>query len=316
VLTGCGAGEQAAAPTATTADTGYPRTVTDSTGAMVGIATRPQRVVALTNLWDLDAVLALGVAPVQFGIRAFVGQYTGSEQVSWPWHEEALRRLNATAERMNGDEPNLEVLALAKPDLIVGMPWHFENGREQFEQIAPTIALMANWRDSLRIVGDTFGQREQAEQIISATDARIATSLSDLNLGPKTVAIISCYDNITFNGFGHPADGRADLFQCAGFTLLDTIVAQATAEAPVAEFSIELLPSLAPADVIVLFDYGDGTTGSGILANPLFTQLPAVKDGRLVVLTQGELAQGLSTISPVNVEFCLKVVRQAGELVA
>ena len=65
----------------------------------------------------------------------------------------------------------------------------------------------------------------------------------------------------------------------------------------------------------MLFDYGnDGTNASGILENPLFTQLPAVQAGRLVVLKQGEMAQGMSTISPINVEFCLEVVRQAGEL--
>lgn len=73
---------------------------------------------------------------------------------------------------------------------------------------------------------------------------------------------------------------------------------------------------LEPAQVIVLFDYGgDGTNDSGILANPLFLALPAVKAGRLVVLTQGELAQGMSTISPINRDFCLDVVRQAATLV-
>ena len=318
VINGPSTASTTAATTAPAAATNaYPVTVNDATNVTTTIAARPQRVVTLTNLWDLDALLALGIAPVQFGIRAFVGQYTGSEQISWRWHEETLKQLNATAERMNGDEPNLEVLALAKPDLIIGLPWHFENGREQFAQIAPTISLTANWRDSLRMLGNVFALSDKAEEIITATDARIASSLSDLALGEKTVAIISCYDNTYFNGFGHEADGRADLFQRAGFTLLDVISSQATADAPVKEFSMELLPSLAPADVIVLFDYGnDGTNSSGILANPLFTQLSAVQAGRLVVLTQGEMAQGLSTISPINVEFCLEVVRQAGELVA
>ena len=307
----------AAAPTTApdAATDAYPVTVTDATNVTTTIPVPPQRVLTLTNLWDLDAVLSLGIAPVQFGIRAFVGQYTGSEQVSWQWHEEMLKQLNATAERMNGDEPNLEVVALAKPDLIVGLPWHFENGRDAFAQLAPTIAVTTNWRDSLRIVGDAFALRAKAEQIIAATEERIATSLRDLNWGEKTVAVISCYDNTYFNGFGHEADGRADLFQRAGFTLLDVISSQTTADEPVKEFSIELLPSLAPADVIVLFDYGnDGTNASGILENPLFTQLPAVQAGRLVVLKQGEMAQGMSTISPINVEFCLEVVRQAGEL--
>jgi iron complex transport system substrate-binding protein len=177
------------------------------------------------------------------------------------------------------------------------------------------IQLVANWRTNLMILGDVFAIPDQAAKIITEADQRIATSLSDLNMGKKTVAIISCYDNTVFYGFGHPADGRADLFQRAGFSLFDVISAKATAEEPVSEFSMELLPSLGSADVIVLFDYGDGTNGSGILANPLFKQLSPVANGRLIVLKQGELAQGLSTISPINIDFCLDVVRQAGKLV-
>lgn len=334
LLTACGAAPQAAAPTgapmatdapattnapAPTASTAadYPRSVKDTAGIDVSIAARPRRVVALSNMWDLDALLSLDIAPITFGIRAFVGEYTGSPRVSWTWHEDRLKRLNATAERINGDETNIEVVAAAQPDLIVAMSWALENTRDELAQLAPVIQVVPNWRESLKVVGQAFALGEQAESIIADTDQRIATSLQDLNLDKPTLALISCYDNTAFYGFGHPADGRADLFQRAGFSLLDVISAKATAAAPVPEFSIELLPSLEPAAVVVLFDYGsDGVQPSGILDNPLFKQLPAVAAGRLVVLKQGELAQGLSTISPLNVEFCLDVVRQAGKLLA
>jgi iron complex transport system substrate-binding protein len=267
---------------AATAD--FPRTVQDATGVEVTIPARPQRVVCLQNLWDLDALLALGIAPVQFGIRSFVGQYTGSAEVSWQWHEEALTRLGATPVRMNGDEPNLEVIAQARPDLILGGYWNFETARDEFAKLAPPVALKPDWRESVRIVGEAVGEADKAAQIIVETDEQIASTLADLNMGEKTIAIISCYDNTYFNGFGHPADGRADLFQRAGFTLLEAIATESSAEAPVKEFSIELLSILEPADVIVLFDYGnDGVNPSGILENPLFTKLPAVQAGRLLV---------------------------------
>lgn len=304
----------AAAPAAA-GDSGFPRTVTDATGVEVTIPAHPQRIVCLQNLWDLDALLALGIAPVQFGIRSFVGEYTGSTEVSWQWHEETLQQLGATPVRMNGDEPNLEVIAQANPDLILGGYWNFETARDEFSKLAPSIGLNADWRESVRIVGEAVGEAAKAAQVIAETDAKIASALTDLNMGQKTIAIISCYDNTYFNGFGHPADGRADLFQRAGFTLLEAIATESSAETPVKEFSIELLSILEPADVIVLFDYGnDGVNPSGILENPLFTKLPAVQAGRLLVANQGELAQGLSTISPINLDFCLDVVRQAGEL--
>jgi iron complex transport system substrate-binding protein len=305
---------QAEGATATSAAAAYPRTVTDSANIAVSIGAQPQRVVCLVNLMDLDALLSLGIAPVAFGIRTFISQYTGAPDVSWKWHEDALKQLNVTPERFNCYATNIEVVAASKPDLIVGLQYWLGEGRDELAELAPVLQLVPNWRDNLRVLGDAFAIPELAAKITEDTDRRIATALDDLDLGEKTVAIISCYDNTVFYGFGHPADGRADLFQRAGFTLFDAITAQATAEQPVPEFSIELLPSLAPADVVVLFDYGDGTQGSGILANPLFTTLPAVQAGRLVTLTQGELAQGLSTISPLNIDFCLDVVREAGRL--
>jgi len=323
VLSSCVAVQPAAAPAAASQPAasavaaGYPRDVTDAIGLVSTIAAPPQRIVCLCNLWDLDSVLSLGVAPVQFGIRAFIEAYTGSPLISWEWHETALAKFDSEIARVNGDTVNVETIALAQPDLIIGLSG--KEGVEQLTELAPFIQLTPNWRENLRIVGAALALEEQAAQLIEETDARIATSLDEFNLDTApTIAVISCYDAVTFNFFGHPADGRFDLFQRAGFAMLEDLTAQATAETPVIDgISIEVVEQLAPADVIVLFDYGsDGVNPSGLVTNPLFQQLPAVQAGRLIVLTQGELAQGLSTISPLNIDFCLTVVRQAGELLA
>jgi len=313
-LAGCSAPE-AAAPAATSAGADYPRTDDDATGTAVTIPAPPQRILSLANLMDLDALLSLGVAPATFGIRSFISQYTGSPQLSWPWHEDALARLKATPARINGDQTSIETVAAAEPDLIVGLAYWLEESRDELASLAPVIQLVPNWRDNLRILAAALALEDRATQVVEATDHKIATALNGFRLDTPVMAIISSYDGATYNFFGHPSDGRVDLFQRAGFTMLRELAAQTSAETPVLQDqSIEVLDQLAPADVIVLFDYGDGSNPSGILNHPLFRQLPAVQVGRLVVLKQGELAQGLSTISPVNIDYCLALVRQAAEL--
>lgn len=91
---------------------------------------------------------------------------------------------------------------------------------------------------------DVFGMEQSVAQIIIDTDAKIATSLNDMPINNATIAIISCYDNTAFNGFGHPADGRVDLFQRTGFTLLEAISAKTTADAPWLSFRSSCCPCL------------------------------------------------------------------------
>lgn len=310
LLTGCGTG--AAGPTA---DGRYPRTVTDASGDDVLIEARPQRIACAQNVWDLDAVLALGEVPVQFGLRDFA-TYTGSPTTSWPWHERVLAEEGARSERLPvGEELSVEAIARSTPDLIVGDS-AVEAVRDRLSALAPVLQTASfDWRRNLRLLGDVLDLSADAEALIARTDQRLASSLDAYDLGGARAAAFGVYDATSFYLFGDASIPVVDLMTRAGFGMLDDLVATATPDEARVEYSAEQLGLLDPADLIVVFDYGDGGVVSSIAGNPLFGRLPAVQAGRVLVVGQGERAQGLSVFSPLNLQLGLDFVQECARLV-
>lgn len=318
LLAACGTDE--AREAAGGGDDAYPRTVTDGAGVDVVIPTRPRRIACGQNVWDLDAVLALGVAPVQMGLRDFA-EYTGSPTVSWPWHEQALRGLGdagADVQRLPvGEEPDIEAIAASRPDLIIGDTF-IGDARDTLTPLAPVLQVASfDWRQNLRIVGDALDLRAEADELIEQTDRTIAAALADRDLAGATVGVFAVYDTTAFYVFGDATIPTVDLFQRAGFGLVEDLVAAATPEEPRVEYSIEEIGRLAPADVLLVVDYSAGAAASTELAGlSLYAQLPAVQAGRVVVVPQGELAQGLSVFGPLNVQLGLDLVTRAADTLA
>ncbi|AMY21568.1 ABC transporter substrate-binding protein [Rhodococcoides fascians] len=310
LLAGCATGDEQSSGDGTAGD-GYPRTIVDDAGESVVIARRPQRVACVANLWDLDTVLSLGVVPVQFGVREGFSEMIGAPDKSWEWHEKALTEIGGTSERISlGDSIDVERIAAGEPDLIIG-----DDGmadlRSQLEALAPVVQIAAfDWRRNLQMIGDALDRRERADELIAQTEARMSAALDGLDAGGATVGLIAAYDTSTFYGLGHESIPAVDLFQRAGFETVAALSDVATADAPRTEFSAENADILAEADVLVVFDFGS----AGIAKTGLFTSLPSVASGRVVVLEQGEVAQGFSTLSPLNLDLCIDVVRRAAEL--
>lgn len=309
LLAGCGA----APATSADAPGAYPRTVTDATGTDVVLDARPRRIACAQNVWDLDAVLALGEVPVQFGLRDFA-EYTGSTTTSWPWHERALD--GERPERVAvGEELSVEAIAAAPPDLIVGDS-AVADVRDRLGSLAPVVQIASfDWRRNLRILGEALDLSDDAEALVAQTDQRLATSLDGYDLAGARVAVLGVYDATAFYLFGNDAIPVVDLLRQAGFGFLDELTADATPDAPRVEYSAEQFGLLDPADLVVVFDYGDSGVPSPVAADPLFARLPAVQAGRVVVVEQGERAQGLSVFGPLNLQLGLDFVRECAELV-
>ncbi|OZE33272.1 MULTISPECIES: ABC transporter substrate-binding protein [unclassified Rhodococcus (in: high G+C Gram-positive bacteria)] len=310
LIAGCGSGEEQATGDGTVGD-GYPRTIVDDAGESVVIDRRPQRVACVANLWDLDTVLALGVVPVQFGVREGFAEMIGAPNRSWEWHENALAELGGTSERISlGESIDTERIAAAEPDLIIGDDG-VADSRSQLESLAPVVQIASfDWRANLEMIGEALDRRDRADELIADTDARMSAALEGLDVGGATVGLIAAYDTSMFYGLGHESIPAVDLFRRAGFTTVAALSDGATADAPRPEFSAENADVLADADVLVVFDFGS----AGIVETGLFTSLPSVAAGRVVVLEQGEVAQGFSTLSPLNLDLCIDVVRRAAEL--
>lgn len=293
----------------------FPRTVTDGAGQQVTIPAPPQRIAVLDPLVSLEALLSLGVAPTQIGQRSFVAEYTGDPLKQWPWLEEALVQAGADPERINADETNLEAVAGAQPDLIIGQPFWVENQRELLDGIAPTIMTpVADVRTTITLLGEALAMEEQAAAVLADWNARLAAEVEGLVPAGKTVAIIRTDGEGTFTVFNSAGYGPYDMLTRAGFAVPEALAAAPkNANGLGSDFSLERLDVLDAADVIVVLGFSVEATDE-LLANPLFTRVPAVAAGRVVRVEQGPVAQALAIQSPLNLDTVLPVIREAAEL--
>jgi iron complex transport system substrate-binding protein len=294
------------------------QSVTDAMGQTVNLPPGVERITVVDPLNSLEALLSLGVAPSQIGQRPFVAEWTGDPLKQWPWLEQRLADLGADPLRMNGDFIDLETIAAASPDLVlVNQSW-FEDNRALLEEIAPVVATpMASVRDTITLYGQVFDMEPEAEAVLAAWDARIASELGGLAPDGATVAVMRTDDVGTFAVFNVPGTyGALDLMLQAGFSLPPAIAdAGRDYHGLGASFSLERLDVLAEADVIVVLGFSPEPTAD-FLADPLAQSVPAIAEGRVVMVEQGPVAQAIAMMSPLNFNVVLPVAQDAASLAA
>jgi ABC-type Fe3+-hydroxamate transport system substrate-binding protein len=160
MLTGCGSGEQAAAPTATLV--GSERTIAGVLGNTYTLSAPPTRLHASGGT-DLDNALALGVVPRSMEL----------------YGDSKLRPDQAAAAAVEvvryTDGPNFEQLAALAPDFIL-TGWGDEVYQRRMAGIAPTVFIDSSkpWRDIVRQVARPLFKDAEAEQVIVKLEQRFA----------------------------------------------------------------------------------------------------------------------------------------------
>ena len=294
------------------------RTVTDATGVQVALPSDLTRITVVDPLNSLEALLSLGIPPTQIGQRAFVQKWTGDPLKQWPWLETRLAELGADPLRMNGDEIDLEAIAKCDPDVVLVNQYWFADNRPLLEQIAPVIATpKADVRETITLYGEVFGQQEKAADVLAAWDKRITGELAGLAPEGATVAVMRTDEPGSFAVFNQPgAYGPLNLFLQAGFSQPPEIVAAGSDYQGLgASFSLERLDVLAGADVLVVLGFSPEPTAA-FLADPLAQSVPAIAEGRVVVVEQGPVAQALAMMSPLNFDVVLPLAQEAAEKAA
>lgn len=130
----------------------------------------PQRIIALTGIAELEALLVLGVKPF-----AAAGDDRAFGSMVWQPHlEDQMQGVEMLPSRRN---ISLEKVATLQPDLIIGSSAPLKAVYPQLSQIAPTIAInvIRPWQENLRLVAEVVGEPERAETWIMAFEQRLAT---------------------------------------------------------------------------------------------------------------------------------------------
>ena len=268
---------------------GFPVTMKHAYGETI-IKEKPEKIVTL-NWNNADSVLALGLVPV------------GTSKMNWgsvtskgllPWTEKKFEELGV-------DNPNVfndldgydyEAIAGAAPDIIVapysGMD---EKEYERLSEIAPTIpfkdiAWKTTWREQLLEASEAVGMKDEGKKLVEETEKFIKDNVAKYpNLSGKSAAL--CYiDAADLSKFSvyRTIDPRAGYLVDMGFAFPEKVEAQANDKD---SFYVQISSELAVETLIdldIIITYGDDKTLDAIKNDAIFSKIPAVKEGRVVVL--------------------------------
>jgi iron complex transport system substrate-binding protein len=234
----------------------------------------PERVVILTNE-GTEALLAVGIKPVG-AVQSWVGD---------PWYDHIKNEMQDVT--VVGDElqPNIELIASLKPDLIIGNKVRQEKIYEQLKQIAPTVFaedLMGDWKINFKLYTQALNKEQEGEQAMAAFDERVAqvkakvgdkaeTKVSVVRFTANQVRI---YQKQTFSGV---------LLQQLGFARPESQDKDSFIEV----MSKETIPAM-DGDVMFYFVSEDPGTNEGTkvaeewMNDPLFKNLNVAKNNKVV----------------------------------
>lgn len=298
-LAACGSDGTDTAGSGSTGDGAFPATI-DTMFGEVTVESQPDRVVAL-GWGDAETALALGVQPVGASDwLAFGGDGVG------PW---AQGMYTQSPTIIGTVDPSFEEIAALAPDLILDVASSGETPRyDTLAQIAPTVgppegagAYQTPRDDQITMIATALGVPETGEALIDSIEQRFADAAAEHpEFAGKTVTVAS----YTSDGWGAyvSRDARVQFMQDLGFTNNPQVEGTDTDNffIPVSDENLGMLD----ADLLVVMPiYVDS---SEVTDNPVFQQIPAVRDGRALVLDSGsEVADAISLNSALSIPFAI-----------
>jgi iron complex transport system substrate-binding protein len=274
-LAGCSASEasSSAEPSAS------PRTVTDPSGKTVVIPSDAQRVFGMyTTDLDYALTLELGLAPVQSIRQGSVGFPDFFPQAPIAGIEPLV----------NYPDPQFEKIAGAAPDVIVnGLGYEGGPDAAKLSAIAPTFTYNGfdgDWRDDFTALADAFGKEQVAEEFLQQVSARTAEVKSKVDsLGEAPVVAYGWANEDGSGGFNGsaPTTLGAQIFDEVGITSPKAVGKEWT------EISHEKIAELDDVDLIMIAvetDTDQQAVLDRVKKDPIWSQLPAVRAGRLVAV--------------------------------
>ncbi len=272
----CGDGEEAApqpqpTPTATVAAASFPLTVTQSDGQTLTIESPPQRIVSL-SAHATDIFCAIGAGDQLVAVEQYANCPAGS-------HEKP---------ELDAYQPSVEAIAGYDPDLVyifsdingvvsalrnLGVPVLYLELPRSVEEVLDQIALFG------RITAHT----EEADALVRDMRERldaIERRLADVDVGPRVFHELDpTYYTVGPNSF------IGDMYRI----LKARNIAEDAGEA-YPQLSAEVIVERDP-EVIVLADEPSGVTAESVKGRPGWSDISAVKNGRICVVDPSLVSQ-------------------------
>ncbi|MBE9099785.1 ABC transporter substrate-binding protein [Vacuolonema iberomarrocanum] len=258
---------------------------------------QPQRVVALSP-HILDSILSLGVQPFAYAQGGVLnGQRFDQpeEQIPYLGRYVTTQPINLGSRR----SPSLERLVQSQPDVILGENWHLEDQYEFLSQISPTLLFSdvgengrQHWRYNIQGIAEALGREDQAEALLTRYSEQIAIAREKLApvvaAYPRVLAIAP--DDLAGTIYFMEDSTASNLLREIGFEI---VTSEASSLLPNGNLpiSVEAFPQI-ETDLIFVMAWSENWSENEPYPqekikqqwgnNPLLSQMPAFKDGRIL----------------------------------
>lgn len=288
-LTACGSSDSSDTTGSGSAGSGeYPITIEHALGT-VTLDEKPERV-ATVNWANHEVPLALGVVPVGMAAANF-GDDDGNGML--PWVEERLEELGAETPVLfdETDGIDFEAVSDTNPDVILAAYSGLtQEDYETLSEIAPVVAYpeapwATSWRDMIELNSAGLGMAEEGEELVAILEQEIAdAAAAHPELEGKATMFLTHVDTADLSqvSFYTANDTRAAFFEDLGLATPKSVADASTDDAFSKKVSAEQVDVF--DDVQIIVTYGDRALVDALEADPLLSQMPAVRNGSIVFL--------------------------------
>ncbi|RJQ75503.1 iron-siderophore ABC transporter substrate-binding protein [Pseudonocardiaceae bacterium YIM PH 21723] len=319
LLTGCDSSADNASGGAAAGGT-FPVTVDHFFGSTT-IKEAPKKIVAV-GYTDDQAALALGAKPV-----GMTDQYTNPAGKSpdintqWPWTKDKWGDSKPEVVMVNGDTaPNFEKIAKLDPDLIIAVYSEIDQASyDKLTKLAPTVArtkaekepFSAPWQDNALQISKALGKEDEGKKQIQAiNDKQAAVKKAHPEWAGQSAVAVTWYKDAVYPYTSTDVRGQVlSGFGFKGNPDLDKLSD--------GKFSFALSPER--MDVLSKFDHiiviADKADEDAIKKFQLFTNLPAVKAGKVIYVPDSEGAAVGAAISQATLASMPYAIDQFSQLI-
>ena len=276
------------------------RVVTTKFGDVTVPAT-PTKVVAL-GWGDAETALALGVQPI--GASDWLGFGEDAEGVG-PW---AAGLYDTPPEFFGTLELDTQAIGALEPDLILDVRSSGDQERyDALSKIAPVVGVpeggdsyLTTTEQQVTMIAEALGKEDLGEELLAGVDDAFAAAAEEHPEFAGRTATVSAYSS---DGWGvyTEGDARVQFLENLGFEQSPDVAAVESEGfyVPVSNEELDLLD----ADTMVSFPIF--VEASEITDQPLYNALPAVADGRSVLIDDLTLSNAFSIATTLGIEYAI-----------
>lgn len=283
----------------------YPLTIQHALGETV-LDKKPERIATIG--WEnQDTPLALGVLPVGVSAANY-GKMT--EHKLHPWTDQAFEQLGEKNPVVFDDVDGLdyEQISDVKPDVILAAYSGItEEEYQMLSEIAPVVAYptapwQTYWREQTIFNATGMGMKEEGEAKVKEVEQLIKTKVAQYPQlkGTKTAFFWINPDDFSNFYVYLPADPRAAYLTDLGLEFPESVKKLAENSS---DFSVTLSRENANQlqDVEMMVVYGNETLLKDLQKDPLMSQIPAIKNGAVVLVDSESALAGACTPSILSI---------------